>query len=238
MARRTLSPALHYWNTFQQLYVDVFSSALRELAGKSPIPGDEDDISEILYLILREVCFNIERSHPGKEIRYPIREAPIPPAAWHELKGGKKGKRPDFTCYYFNSHALSPAEKEIPLHVECKLLGKPTSPSWNLNKNYVCDGIKRFDCNTHEYGKHTPAGMLVGYIIDMTPREIEKEVNGYKNKYLPDFPDLRFKFEAAPPFQTYQKITRRHVEPVQFELVHMWADLRDSKNASGSQGAL
>jgi len=230
MPRRTLSPPLYYWNIFQQLYVKVFSSALSKLSIKSPIPGDEDAISEILDLILREICFTIERSNPGKEIRCPVREAPVSPTTWQELKGGKKGKRPDFTCYYYNSHALSPAELEIPLHVECKLLGKPTSPSWILNKNYVKNGIKRFDCKTHEYGKQAPSGMLIGYIIDMTPHEIQKEVNNYKSKYLPDFPDLNFQFEAESPFKTFQKITRRHMEPETFELVHLWVDLCDNMN--------
>jgi hypothetical protein len=97
-----------------------------------------------------------------------------------------------------------------------------------MARRTLSDGIKRFDCKTHEYGKRAPGGMLLGYIIDMAPREIETEVNGYKRKYLPDFPDLRFEFEEVPPFQTCQEITRGNVEPVQFELVHLWVDLRES----------
>jgi hypothetical protein len=204
----------------------VFSTALRELAEKDSISGDEDAISELLSLIIRQVCFYFNRSRDNEEIRAPIWEAPIQPVNQVEVRGGKRRKRPDFTCYYFNCHAGSPDEQEIPLHVECKRLGSPTSSSWNLNENYVINGIKRFDCSTHQYGKRSPSGMMIGYIISMTPEEIETEVNGYQKKHLPNYPDITFTFDDRKPFQTYQKIQRRSVEPAQFELIHLWVDLR------------
>jgi hypothetical protein len=60
----------------------------------------------------------------------------------------------------------------------------------------------------------------------MTPEEIETEVNGYQKKHLPNYPDITFTFDERTPFQTYQQIQRRSVEPAQFELIHLWADLR------------
>jgi hypothetical protein len=227
MARRTFSPPITHWNTFKQLYVEVFSTALRELAEKNSISGDEDDISELLSLIIRQVCFNFNRSRDKKEIRVPHLDTPIQLANQGELRGGKRKKRPDFTCNYLNAHAVSADELEIPLHVECKRLGSPTSNSWNLNENYVINGIKRFDCGTHQYGKRSPSGMMIGYIISMTPQEIEKEVNGYQKKHLPRCPGIRFTFDERTPFQTHQQIQRRSVEPAQFELIHLWVDLRD-----------
>jgi hypothetical protein len=228
MARRTLSPPITHWNTFKQLYLEVFSNALRELAKNDSLSGDEDAISESLCLIIRQVCFNFNRSRDNEEIRapVPIWEAPIQPVNRGELRGGKKRKRPDFTCNYLNAHAVSPDELEIPLHVECKRLGSPTSNSWNLNKNYVINGIKRFDCSTHQYGKRSPSGMMIGYIISMTPQEIETEVNDYQRKHLPSCPDITFTFDKRTPFQTHQQIQRRSVEPAQFELIHLWVDLR------------
>jgi hypothetical protein len=226
MARRTFSPPITYWNAFKQLYIEVFSTALRELAEKDSLSGDEDAISELLILNIRQVCFNFNRSRDKKEIRAPIWEAPIQPVNRGELRGGKRRKRPDFTCYYFNCHAGSADEQEIPLHVECKRLGSPTSPSWNLNKNYVINGIKRFDCSTHQYGKRSPSGMMIGYIISMTPQEIEIEVNGYQKKHLPNCPAITFTFDGTTPFQTHQQIRRRSVKPAQFELIHLWVDLR------------
>jgi hypothetical protein len=227
MARRTLSPPITCWNTFKRLYLEVFSIALHELAEEDSIPGDEDTISELLSLIIRQVCFNLNRSRDNEEIRVPICEAPIQTVNRGELRGGKRRKRPDFTCNYKNAHAVSPDELEIPLHVECKRLGSPTSASWNLNKNYVINGIKRFDCSTHQYGKRSPTGMMIGYIISMTPQEIETKVNGYQKKHLPSCPDITFTFDETTPFKTHQPIQRSSVEPARFELIHLWVDLRD-----------
>ena len=143
------------------------------------------------------------------------------------MKGGKIRKRPDFTCKFSNPWACSPEEYEIAFHVECKRLGTHTSPSWNLNEKYVINGIKRFDCSIYEYGKRAPSGMMIGYIIGMTPEVLEKEVNRYKRKFLPYCPDVGFKFDQKTLFQTHQQIQRRNIEPVQFELIHLWVDLRN-----------
>jgi len=225
MARRTLPSFIFLWNRHVKLYLDMFSLALKELAEWDSVSGDEDAISETLIIILRRVCFNINRSG-NREVRPPIWEAPIQPVSGEELKGGKTRKRPDFTCNCFNPWADSPEEQEISFHVECKRLGGPTSPSWILNKNYVIDGIKRFDCKTHEYGKRAPSGMMIGYIISMTPKEIEAEVNGYQKEYVPGYADITFISDAAPLFQAHQEIERRSVYPEKFELIHLWVDLR------------
>ncbi len=226
MARRALVTPFTHWKTFNQLYVEIFTTALGNL-GKINSPSiHEDAISERLIVILREVCFNLNRSRCHGEIRTPIWEAPIPPVNENELQGGKKRKRPDFTCYYFNAYANSPDQQEIPFHVECKRLGSSTFPSWNLNENYVVYGIKRFDCSTHQYGQRSPVGMMIGYIINMTPPEIETEVNRYQKKHLPHCPDIAFMFDTNAPFKTHQHIQRSSVEPAQFQLIHLWADLR------------
>jgi hypothetical protein len=209
------------------LYVEVFSIALEELAKRDKVSGDEDAISETLSLILSRVCFHFGESR-NLEVQTPAWEDPIPPLREDELKGGKSKKRPDFTCKWVNPWANSHEEHEISFHVECKRLGFPTSPSWNLNKNYVVNGIQRFDCFTHEYGKRAFSGMMIGYVISMTPREIEAEVNGCQNKYLPDFENIDFKFDTKNPYQAQQKIARRKVIPVKFELIHLWIDLRNN----------
>jgi len=230
MARLTLPSFIFFWNRHVKLYLEVFSIALKEMVEGKSVSGDEDAISERLVLILNDVCFDIYRSG-NREIQTPIWEAPIQPVTADELKGGKSRKRPDFTCKYVNPLADSPEEREISFHVECKRLGGPTSPSWILNKNYVKDGIKRFDCKTHEYGKRAPSGMMIGYIISMTPKEIEAEVNGYQKEYVPGYADITFISDAAPLFQAHQEIERRSVYPAQFELIHLWVDLRENYRA-------
>jgi hypothetical protein len=226
MARRPLSPFVTLWNRHILLNVEVFSTALQELSESASISGDEDAISEILCPILNRVCFNFGKSR-NLELQTPYWEAPIQPVTGDELKGGKIKKRPDFTCKCINPWAASPEKYEISLHIECKLLGNPTSATWILNKNYVKNGIKRFDSKIHEYGKRADSGMMIGYIIGMTPQEIESEVNDYQKKHAPEYMEIKFFFDTTSLFKTIQDIKRKNVMPARFELIHLWADLRN-----------
>ena len=226
MARRPLSPFITLWNRHILLYSEVFSRALRELSESASVSGDEDAISEILCSILNRVCFKLGKSR-NQELQTPYWEAPIQPVAGDELKGGKIKKRPDFTCKFINPWAVSPEKYEISLHIECKLLGNPTSATWILNTNYVKNGIKRFDSKIHEYGKRADSGMMIGYIIGMTPEEIESEVNDYQKKHAPEYTDIKFFFDTTTLFKTRQDIKRKNVLPARFELIHLWVDLRN-----------
>jgi hypothetical protein len=208
------------------LYSEVFSTALRKLSESVSVSGDEDAISEILCSILNRVCFKLGKSR-NQELQTPYWEAPIQPVAGDELKGGKIKKRPDFTCKFINPWAVSPEKYEISLHIECKLLGNPTSATWILNKNYVKNGIKRFDSKIHEYGKRADSGMMIGYIIGMTPQEIESEVNDYQKKHASEYTAIKFFFDTTTLFKTRQDIKRKNVLPARFELIHLWVDLRN-----------
>jgi len=226
MARRSLSSFMMLWSRHKQIYSEVFSAALLNLTEMDSVSGDEDAISEILSLVLNQVCFEFSKSR-NLEVQTPYSEAPVQPVTEDELKGGKIRKRPDFTCKCLNPWADSPEKHEISLHVECKRLGHPTSATWILNENYVKNGIKRFDSRTHEYGKRAYSGIMIGYIISMTPKKIEAEVNDYQKKHLPDNKKFKFTFDAKPLFQTRQDIKRKNVKPDQFELIHLWVDLRN-----------
>lgn len=226
MARRPLSPFVTLWNRHVQLYSEVFSAALRELSVSSSISGDEDAISEILCSILSRVCFEFGRSR-NQDLQTPYWETPIQPVTGVELKGGKIRKRPDFTCKCINPWASSHEKYEISLHVECKRLGYPTSATWILNENYVKNGIKRFDSKIYEYGKRADSGMMIGYIINMTPEEIEYEVNVYQKKHVPEYTEIKFLFDRTKLFRTQQDIKRGNVKPAFFELFHFWIDLRN-----------
>lgn len=225
MARRALPTFDVLWTRHESLYTEVFSLALAKLTGRPSVVGDEDAISESLCPILRQVCFKMGRDGRG-EVRVPTWECPRQPVSETELTGGKMPKRPDFTCSCHNSFASGPDEIEVPLHVECKRLGKPTSPSWIFNRNYVVKGMKRFDCREHKYGNRAPSGMMIGYIISLTPHDIVAEVNCHKNRHLKSWPDIRFAWNSGYIHRTKQSITRREVAPANFRLTHIWADLR------------
>jgi len=199
------------WANHETLYCDIFLEALNQLKITDEQRNNEDDISEVLYLSLNEVCFKHK-----DDIMTPCPERPKSPVKKDEIKGGKKRKRPDFTCNLVNSMAASSVTYIIPFHIECKRLG-----DGNLNKKYVSDGVTRFDIKSHEYGQRADSGMMIGYMISSTPALILKNVNQHlKNKY----PELEFSFSRKVVSEN-QELVRTKVLPVQFKLIHLWVNL-------------
>jgi len=225
MARPVLPSSSELWQSHVRLYIAVFSVALENLASISCDTSDEDRISEGLCPILNKVCFQ-KNKVSDCEVRTPDWEKPIQPIIDVDLKGGKRSKIPDFTCKLTNPFAASPEEYEVSLHVECKRLGNPTSPNWKLNENYVTNGIMRFDNKTHQYGKRADSGMMIGYIISMSPENILDEVNTHFKQNFPNNSELAFEFNEMKVQRCQQKINRKNVKPRIFELIHMWVKLQ------------
>jgi len=202
------------WQNHENLYFSIFGSALNQLKVSDNLRKDEDAISEALCPLLARICFE-------KHVKRPDWEKPIPPVINNELKGGKAQKIPDFTCNLPNSFATNVKMAEISFHVECKRLGK-TVGSWNLNKNYVTNGVRRFDTKSHAYGKSARSGLMIGYMVNMGPNTILNKVNEYLGG---QFPKLNFGFSKNPDF-CEQNLIRKEVKPKNFKLIHLWADLR------------
>ena len=206
------------WERHEHLYHDIFMNALNMLEITDKQREHEDAISEALCPVLQSVCF----AHPEKPLP-PQWERPITPVTANELKGGKIRKRPDFMCSLVNSFANSPEMYEVSLHIECKRLGEK-SGSWDLNKNYAENGIKRFDSSTHEYGKRAPSGIMIGYIINSNRSVILSTVNKHIKLLLTH--GLVFDFIAKITFcETI--FSRKVTKPKKFKLIHLWADLRN-----------
>lgn len=225
MARHSLPSFSNLWHKHENLYLSIFTIALQRLSDDIVDVSKEDTISERLSIILNEVCFE-ESLKNNCEISTPDWEKPIQPINSSELKGGKVRYRPDFTCKRTNPFADSSDEHEIPFHIECKRLGNPTSTSWILNENYVTKGIKRFDSKRHEYGKRAPSGMMVGYIISMSPEKILDEVNTYQKRHYPDNPIVKLECVRHDVQQYQQKLRRKELKPEAFKLIHLWVELR------------
>jgi len=225
MARYNVPSFSRLWRKHETIYIGIFITALQRLLEDKYDMTNEDTISEHLCLVLNAICFEKSRNN-NCEIRTPDWEKPIPPVTDSELKGGKQRKRPDFTCKLTNPFAACAEEHEIPFHVECKRLGSPTSANWILNKNYVTNGIKRFDCRLHEYGKRASSGMMVGYIISMPPEKILDEVNNYQKQRCSHNPAIEFEFVKGSVQQYRQKLSRKNLKPKVFKLIHLWVELR------------
>ena len=205
------------WERHEKLYQRIFMNGLKLLKLNNSQREHEDAVSEALCPVLQRVCF----AHPEKP-SIPQWEMPIAPASDDELKGGKRQKRPDFTCSKVNPFAQSDDMFEVSLHIECKRLGQ-NKGSYNLNKNYVEKGIKRFDSITHEYGKRAPSGMMIGYIINSTTEDILLDVN----RYLKGLEIQNLIFDFTDRVTSCDSIfCRKFVEPENFKLIHLWADVR------------
>lgn len=222
MARKkaTIADFSKLWERHEALYRGVFIAALNELSVTEEQCKHEDDISEALCPVLRNICF-LDKNNP----LLPQWERPIAPVSGDALKGGKNATRPDFTCSLVDVFAVTPEMHEIPLHIECKRLGVKKG-SWDLNKNYVEHGVKRFDSLVHEYGKSAPSGIMVGYIIDGDKDDILIVVN----RYLLGMGFSRITFLLTTRVKSCDTIIcRKTIEPKDFKLIHIWADLRNAK---------
>lgn len=221
MARKTgtIKTFASLWKDHEKLYYSIFHNALEKLTISDKQRKDEDAISEALCPVLRKICFEHKQ-----DVRLPAWEKPIQPVTNGDLKGGKVRKRPDFSCSFLNSLATSAKMYEIPFHVECKRLGD-TVGTWNLNRNYVTKGVKRFDIKSHEYGKSAPSGMMIGYVINMEPTAIMVKINMYLADLFPKLKKLNINF-LQKVVSCEQKLTRKKVKPKAFKIIHLWADLR------------
>jgi len=226
MARYTLPLFSVLWKRHETLYIEIFILALQRLKSSIDDISHEDIISEFLCPILNKVCFEEGRKR-NCEIRTPDWEKPIQPLNNSELKGGKIRKRPDFTCKFTNPLANDADEHEIPLHIECKRLGEATSDSWKLNKNYVINGIMRFDSSEHEYGKRASSGIMIGYIVSMSPDQILTEVNDYGKERFHNGQIIEYQSKGNTIRQYQQKLVREKLQPEIFQLTHLWVDLRN-----------
>ena len=225
MAKHTFPNAPEMWKRYVDMYIEIFAIAIELLAKSSCDKCDEPTISLALCPILSDVCFK-ESKNRNYNIPTPNWENPIQPIRGDDLNEGRIGKRPDFTCTLTNHMATSIDKFEISLHVECKRLGMPTSTTWLLNENYVTNGIMRFDSIEHGYGNRAFSGLMIGYIVSMTPECILKEVNSYQKKHCKENPAIKY-IEKRSNVQFYEQILRRrNLKPSVFHLAHLWVEMQ------------
>jgi len=217
MARRNASipKSLKLWSRFVQVRLDVFYKALEILYITEEMKDNEDKITKALYPKLEKASFE----HEAKP-ETPTWDTKIGASTDVELELESIEKRPDFTCSLVDRTADNEEAHTLRLHIECKCLGKKRSSSWDLNMNYINNGINRFDSATHEYGKRAQDGIMVGYIINSTKFNIQNEIN---NKLPKNIERLNFKAEKKVE-KIATKFIRENVKPADFTMHHIWAD--------------
>lgn len=224
------------WKNFVATHVELFERALKKLAETTEVPetfaNDESAISELLILRLREVRAEMStEDEDNVHILMPVFEAPIPPTGEAELTGGRRNKRPDFTCTFppkdadsLKKYADSFKNYEFPLHIECKILGRDRGKQTKYKRNYVCLGIGRFDSPEHKYGRGAFSGMMLGYLIGETIESVVSGVNKCVEKHFARHPQIALSFTDGIG-KCSSQFEREHVLPNSFLLQHIWVDL-------------
>jgi hypothetical protein len=231
MSQHGIPSAEELWERHEGLVLELFRLALQMLHKEIALPVDEDEISSILYLKTREANFHLNGLHRGLD-HPPIPDAKVPPRSRDEVGTPPTKKRPDFQCGYRDMLALDQEQAYVNYCIECKRLGQTTEAGWNLNKNYVSDGIVRFVDPQHSYGKGTRSGAMVGYVQNMEPSAIASEVNRWihdiETRSLPSIQPPHDVFDAKGLLEMSHELARPDVLPTPFRLTHLWVDLRRS----------
>ncbi|MBN1900352.1 hypothetical protein JW926_03390 [Candidatus Sumerlaeota bacterium] len=219
------------WKRHVECVLRVISGALIRLHKRCDLPDREEDLDRFLYLDAKIEYSNLSSDKRPSGFNL-IQKSENTPSKESDIGEEWTFKRPDFKWRLCNDLANTTDELTMDFDIESKRLGKPTSPNWILNREYVENGISRFILSTHKYGNGVDSGLMIGYIQTMIPMDILKEVNQYITEQSKNnMPSISFReeyFEKNKIAQTSQFIKRRCFPPPCFTLYHLWIDLRSN----------
>ena len=203
----------------------VLLLALEKLRDEKNLPRIEEDVDRRLSLKAREVYRSLKPKDRPQGFNLTSKAEPFPAEA-ADLHEDWVRKRPDFKWRMQDDSALSPEALTKDFDIESKRLGKRTSPSWVLTRNYVTEGIIRFLSESHRYGNNASDGAMIGYVQDWDVNEILADVNHYiRAQKLYAIPPMRFNRDRKAVIQTRQSLKRSEFAPSSFCLHHLWVDL-------------
>lgn len=219
---------LNTWENFRTTIFTVIREALCLLRESENLPQIEDspaqaNLNRKLYFCFRKICHR-------KKLNYhlPSLNGKNPPVDELTEPEPRENKLPDFQWQHVD-HTADAANCARHFVVECKRLGKPSSPNWNLNQNYVNNGINRFISREHGYGKNDDTCGMIGYVQNMSFSEILDEINNEIKITAEPISILRppksgwTEFGVSEIEQTLMRVFA--ISP--FVLQHFWIDLRD-----------
>jgi hypothetical protein len=111
--------------------------------------------------------------------------------------------------------------------LECKRLGS-NNPNWNLNQNYVDNGMFRFISSPHEYGKGDSESGMIAYVQGMDFDDILDEIN----RHIARLPQITSAIPRPASDWTVNGISemshdlQREFPLNVFTLFHYWIDVR------------
>lgn len=212
MSRPSILRRRHTWRHFKENIGLLTTEALLILRRRPDLVEEEKSLNKILRLCFRSANYKLKFEY------FPALDAE-----------NDEGNRPDLSWSFFNDLATNPEECEICFALECKRLGRKTKGGWNLNEQYVLEGILRFFKKEKGYGERIEIGAMVGYIQDSEFDDILHEVNENLSIHEPSIPSLTLSIEGwlNQEVSRLQHIFQRSSNPASFLLQHFWIDMRD-----------
>ena len=215
------------WQTFEQDVLEIVGIALEMLRNLPELSAAEDPINRKLYQLIVEDALNEWEHQTGhvmiQGLLYEARNQPDP---FDEEKTPREDKRPELQ-WQFRDMKRSMGVNFWDYTIECKRLGRSSSPSWILNRNYITNGVMRFINKDWDYGHLCQSGLMVGYVQSMNPFEIITEVNHFAVEYsVPELILRADKWSDTKPNRLDHELNRPDLIPQRFSLRHLWIDVR------------
>lgn len=215
------------WPAYEQAVLDVFREALRRLSARNTLKSTEDPINFEIHDLAVQVHTEIITTHP--DLTFPfviIFNGNNQPEPGDTIDSHRLSKRPDLTCSLKDELATDHRLSQIHYSLECKRLGAAVG-NWVLNENYTKHGILRFRQQGHAYGKGRPSATMIGYVQNMEPTAILKELNAYaRTRKVPSLKLAARAWVQQGLNDLKQRPLSRHLDADPIQLNHLWADLR------------
>lgn len=218
---------LDTWGNHVERVLEVLQCALSLFMTEEGLPEQEDALNRRLLFVIRKENRRLLRMGRGCQSPF-LYECRNQPSEEDEARAARESKRPDFTCGFVDTLA----DRDLFFAIECKRLGRPSSPRWVLNANYVTNGISRFENPAWGYGADAADGAMLGYLQTMEFEHVLLEVN--TGSQILDLPPILRETEDS----MQRQVTRlrhtlvRRTAPSTFRLWHLWADIRDDVGAA------
>jgi hypothetical protein len=229
MGQRPLIPQRNSWGRFKQNIAKLTIEALFILREETELARDEPTLNRTLALCFVEANLRLDLDYQ------PALDAKNFPHSEDEKKSISENNIPDLSWNIIDH--IERCNRNFAL--ECKRLGKPSSRTWVLNKQYIEEGLLRFFKDEEGYSKGCELGAMVGYIQNMDFEEILCEVNRHIITFEPSIPTLAAPAEGwqGQGISSLSHSFERSFTPSLFILDHYWVDIRDLSANSQDQDA-
>jgi hypothetical protein len=217
------------WSKREARFVAIVERALLLLRAMSSLPRNETELNRKLYFCLLQASREL---FPNEELA-PVCECNNQPDPDDSSRASRELKRPDFQWAFLDRYESDPNRSSRQFVVECKRLGAPERADWIFNLNYTDHGIVRFRSKIWGYGRGAASGLMIGYWQSMDFNDLVIDVNGPCTAQ--GFPALTTTHAPSPDgLARLDHAWDRTFDQTPFRLGHVWADLRNSAQASGA----